>query len=254
MVFAENVESQRVVAVLQRTETEVLAYTCHLSQILTPVIWAIFFERDVILALSLLVEDHDTRLSLFIGTCEIAPLHYLNTHHTEEIVSHRITLEVDGISLIFATPAHAADIHYLTVRPCEIHDVGIVAQLVLEGIVPVAPPAHTVRQMSRDEIFLVKTHVIIHHVAVLQAHEDSADYESNRDGELHANEQIAETASHARCAEAAFEHQCRLERSDIECREDAACNSTDQHHGNGQYHYRNIDVCIKWSRQYLHHR
>ena len=63
----------------------------------------------------------------------------------------------------------------MPVRPGDVHDLRVAPEPVFEGTVLLAIPAEPVGDVTREKVRLVEAHVVVHHIAVLQADESRAD-------------------------------------------------------------------------------
>ena len=104
-VFTEHVEGEITTTILQRPEIKVLTDTGSHSPVLMSRRRS--DEIHVKVFLRLLVEDHHSTFRHLIGFHEIPAVHYIYPHEFQEIVRHRVTLEINSLSLIFSSPAHS---------------------------------------------------------------------------------------------------------------------------------------------------
>ena len=104
-VFTEYVEGEITTTILQRPEIKVLTDTGSHSPVLMSRRRS--DEIHVKVFLRLLVEDHHSTFRHLIGFHEIPAVHYIYPHEFQEIVRHRVTLEINSLSLIVSSPAHS---------------------------------------------------------------------------------------------------------------------------------------------------
>lgn len=123
---------------------------------------------QVELAACRLVADQRADRLAVVGIEEVAAVGDGNAHHAEEVPLHDIGLEADLPALELPAPAHAAHIDQPSLGPRDVEDAGIGEKPVAQDVVT---PGGGIGQPDGHEVAPVESHVVIHHVIVLQTDE-----------------------------------------------------------------------------------
>ena len=159
-----------------------------------------------------LVENQRSKFLAHIRFTETAAFGNGNPHNFQKIPLYGITLESDLTVLEVAAPAHTSHGDQLARSARNVGYLRIGHQFLTQGTVTYSG---TGGDPHGDKAVFVETHVVVHHIVVLETYEAGGDDQSDRDKELHAEQQRTQAAAAAGSAERSLDHQSGSERGDV---------------------------------------
>ena len=236
-VGTEHVEGKGRHTILQRTELEVLA-EAHDRRFTVMAVYLIAKLEAKLLA-GRLVEDEGAVGALIVGH-KVAPFGDVDTHEAQEVVRHGVALEVDLLAQKTASPAHAALVHDVAIGKGDVGNHGILLEQSGKGLAAAILLVDAHGDVGGKQMALVESHIVVHHIGVLQLDEDGAGDEGNGDDKLEAQQCVAQATARLGVAERALDNKGRRHRCDVPRWIDAGEHSKHESCSHGEEHQHHV--------------
>ena len=225
-LLGNDIEDEGGDAVLHRTEIEVGADAHERIGAAESADFVAQFKT--VFAAGCLVADQHAGLLVFVRFEEVAAVGNGDTHHPKEVPPYDIGLQGDAPLLVGAAPAHAADVHQLTLGPRDVNHARVGQQPVAQGVVVQCGLSG---EWCSHQVAAVEAHLLPQHEVVLAEDESRGDDEPHRDGELESEQQRTQQPAAGRAGERPLDHHGGRERGDVPRRIETGHEGHDHRHG-----------------------
>ena len=225
-LFGTDIEDKGDDAVLHRPEVEVGADTHDRVRFEESANLGTQFEL-VFIAGRLVANQHAGGLVL-IRFEKVAAVDNGDPHHLEEVPPHDVGLQGDSFILVSAAPSHTAYVHQLPFGRRDVDHARVGQQAASQGVVVQCGLSG---EWCGHQIAAVEAHLLLQHEVVLEEDESRGDDESQRNGELEAQQQRAQPPAACRAGEGPLDHHGGRERGDVPRRIEARYKGHDHRHG-----------------------